>query len=342
MGVFADWQPAYAEAGIATFPVNADEKLPRVKSYNRIGRKGSAQLASKFSDVDAFGFMCGPRNRLAMADIDEPCENLLADVLGKLGPSTVIARTASGNFHVWYRYNGEQRQLRCGLFPGRAIDILGGGYAVAPPSRSGSRRYEFLEGSLADLGALPKMLPVAETLTSPENVKAPGSDTAKVGERNKTLLAICGKAAPGCGSLDELVRYALETNEGGLWDALPEPEVARTARSAWKYQQEGCNGFAGDRFVQINRAAHDLLKVNPDALYLYQLCRAEHWGRDFLIANGWSKTLPLSLARLQKARQFLLDHDLIVCVRSETRNRPAVYRFSTLNGVMGGERGRGG
>ena len=48
MGVFAEWQPAYDEAGIVTFPVDAVAKRPRVEHYNKIGRRGSAQLAVEF------------------------------------------------------------------------------------------------------------------------------------------------------------------------------------------------------------------------------------------------------------------------------------------------------
>lgn len=328
MGVFAEWQPAYAEAGIATFPVDSAQKAPRVSHYNKIGRRGSAQLAMKFPDVNALGFMCGPRNRLSLVDIDEPDEGLVSDVFGRLGASPIVARTATGKFHVWYRHNGEKRKIRCDLFPGRAIDILGGGFALAPPSQSPKGGYEFIEGSLADLSRLPVMRPL-EPFANDDPPVEPECSTGDVaeGERNVTLLKICGKAAPGCASLDALISYALEMNAGGLWPALPESEVTRTAASAWKYQIEGRNGFAGDRFVNIDRSAHDIVKADPDAAYLYQLLKAEHWGRDFCITNSWADSLPLSLERLQRARKFLLDHKLIRCVRPYKRGQAALYRF---------------
>ena len=217
MGVFAEWQPAYDEAGIVTFPVDAVAKRPRVEHYNKIGRRGSAQLAAKFGEVNALGFMCGARNNLSIVDIDECDEGLVADVFGRLGASPIVARTASGKFHVWYRHNGEGRKIRCDLFPGRAIDILGGGYALAPPSQSEKGGYEFIEGSLADLSRLRAMASIDVPANDDPEITGRGQDCdgAEEGERNITLLRICGKAAPSCGSLDALTAYALEMNAGG-------------------------------------------------------------------------------------------------------------------------------
>ena len=343
MGVFADWQPAYAEAGIATFPVDVERKKPAVGNPLKAGRNASAQWASKFPEVNALGFACGARSRITVLDVDTPDTNVLADAFSKVGASPVVVRTASGKFHAYYRHNGEHRSPRraareLGLVG--PIDILGtNGFTVAPPSRGSKGAYQFLEGTLADFTNLPVMrLPdvAGDTRAAISDALTKGE-----GERNDRLWRSCMAAARDCGSHEKLLRFARALNGSGEWSPLPDDELQRTVASAWKCEIEGHNGFAGDRFVQYDRAAYDLLKTDPDAMFLYQLCRAEHWGRDFLIANGWSKTLPISLARLQKARQFLLDHGLIVCVRAETRNRPAVYRFSTPNGVMEGERGRG-
>lgn len=336
MGIFADWQPAYAEAGIPTFPVDAEKKKPAVGNPLKGGRNASAQWAAKFPEVNALGFACGPRSGITVLDVDTPDTNVLADAFGKLGPSPVVVKTATGKFHAYYRHNGEHRSPRraardWGLVG--PIDILGkNGFAVAPPSHAPRGAYEFIEGSLADLGNLPVMrVPITAPAADPNStVSAPAEGT---GERNNTLFRACMVAAPQCGSHDALLRFARALNDSGEWPALPGEEVQRAVASAWGYQAKGFNGLAGDRYVQIERAAHDLLRTDPDAAYLYQILRAEHWGRDFLIANAWHKTLPISLARLQKARQFLVDHNLVICVRAETRNRPAVYRFPALRAV---------
>jgi hypothetical protein len=49
-GIFSKWQPEYAEHNLITFPVGKDKK-PAIKHWQRLGFKGSAQLAEKFSDV---------------------------------------------------------------------------------------------------------------------------------------------------------------------------------------------------------------------------------------------------------------------------------------------------
>src|SRR5262249_56652021 len=59
-GVFRTFQPQYAAHRIATFPVDVN-KRPAVRGYPRIGLRASRELAGKFADAPAFGFMCGGR-----------------------------------------------------------------------------------------------------------------------------------------------------------------------------------------------------------------------------------------------------------------------------------------
>jgi hypothetical protein len=60
-GVFAQWQPRYAEQRIATFPVGADKK-PSIRNWDKIGPKISSRLVEKFPHIDAFGFPLGARS----------------------------------------------------------------------------------------------------------------------------------------------------------------------------------------------------------------------------------------------------------------------------------------
>ena len=55
-GLFARWQPQYAEHGIPTFPVRfeGDDKKPAVKGYLRLGISYSQQLALRFPFDHAF------------------------------------------------------------------------------------------------------------------------------------------------------------------------------------------------------------------------------------------------------------------------------------------------
>lgn len=77
IGLFAQWQPRYAERGVATFPIVG--KKPRVTNWQRIGLPGSAQLAKKFAEDDAFGFVCGPHNGITVVDIDSPDHTVVTE-----------------------------------------------------------------------------------------------------------------------------------------------------------------------------------------------------------------------------------------------------------------------
>lgn len=48
MSTFADWQPAYAEHNIPTFPVLRDVKKPAVTGYLRMGLPASRALVARF------------------------------------------------------------------------------------------------------------------------------------------------------------------------------------------------------------------------------------------------------------------------------------------------------
>jgi Bifunctional DNA primase/polymerase, N-terminal len=99
--------------------------------------------------------MCGSRSRIASLDIDCENERVLADALSRHGKTPIIVRTGSGNYLAWYRHNGERRQIR--PWPELPIDMLGGGFIVAPPSQVTKGQYQFIEGSLDDLERLPTL-----------------------------------------------------------------------------------------------------------------------------------------------------------------------------------------
>ncbi|WP_176562775.1 bifunctional DNA primase/polymerase [Paracoccus liaowanqingii] len=148
MGIFAEHQPIYASYNIPTFPVRitADQKKPATVGYRKLGIPSSQQLALKFPDLDAFAFMAGKRAKITVLDIDSPDENLLRDMMKRHGQTPIIVRSGSGNFHAWYRFNGEARAVRPD--PSIPVDLLGGGVVIAPPSK-GMRRSRPIVISLA-------------------------------------------------------------------------------------------------------------------------------------------------------------------------------------------------
>ena len=133
-----------------------------------------------------------------------------SDALNRHGPTPVIVRSGSGNYQAWYRHKGERRSIR--PWPGLPIDLLGGGYVVAPPSISTKGQYQFLQGSLDDL----HRLPVLRNADVVKPVKG-----AKDGERGEQLFRHCMKNARHVDSFDDLRRCSpnlqrqLRTTDGG-------------------------------------------------------------------------------------------------------------------------------
>ena len=336
MGVFGEWQPQYAEAGLVTFPVDIGRKAPAVGNYLKAGRKASAEWAKKFSDANALGIACGKKNRLTVLDIDEPCENLLADALAMFGRSPLIARTASGKFHAYYRHNGEVRKIK-GVIEGRAVDLLGGGMAIAPPSVGENGRYEFIEGGLADFGNLPVM----QGLVPTPAIISPGvAVLASEGVRNPTLFQLCLREARSLTCGDDLRAYALAINANGGFDPpLPVDEVLRTASSAWEKQASGTNWVGSEPRVVLQASEIDRIFLPADgiasasaqdAMVLLTILRRLHFGRpSFFCANEFRRRLGWSLPKFQLARKFLVDSGCLSMIRHASReNGAALFRFS--------------
>src|SRR5665213_1727372 len=68
---FPALQAAYARYGIATYPLRAD-KTPAVSGYRHIGAPYSAELAMKFPDATAAGFVAGRRTVLPSSTSTRP------------------------------------------------------------------------------------------------------------------------------------------------------------------------------------------------------------------------------------------------------------------------------
>jgi hypothetical protein len=212
---FGHWQADYAAHGIATFPVvfvprpdGRLDKKPMVSRYNRIGRRASSAIARRYPDARGIGFMAGRRSGVTIGDVDEVGEKPLQRFLDRHGSSPVIARTASGKHHVWYRHNNERRVIR----PERGInvDVLGGGFVVAPPSHIEGSSYQFIAGRLDDLDKLPVMQNVPPC-ASGVSAQPPAGDV-KEGERNSTLFRIVGRGAHQVDDFDQLLDYARTRN----------------------------------------------------------------------------------------------------------------------------------
>lgn len=323
-GLFAEWQPRYAERGIATFPVR--DKRPAVKGYLKCGMRASQEFASKFPGEGAFGLAC-KKNGITVLDVDSPDERLLADALSEFGPTPFVVRSGSGNFQAWYRHNGERRRVRPDHRP---IDILGDGFVVAPPSIGSKGSYTILTGTLDDLADLPPMRRAAVGTPSESEGEPPA--LIEKGRRNDTLWRTCMAQARRCGGISELMEVAMQHNRAAFYEPLPDQEVLRIVASAWAKELAGDNWFGrGGRVVLDATEIDGLLNRDPDAFVLLTVLRRHHWGRQFVVANAMAPTMPRggwTRKRLAAARQSLIEAGAIEEIRPASAKRgPALYTF---------------
>lgn len=320
-GAFAKWQPRYAEMGIATFPVV--DKTPAIRGYLKLKPGGSSKLVARFPEAAAFGLALKPSG-ITVVDVDTPDERVLADALARHGDTPFVVQSGSGHFQAWYRGQGEERSIRPD--PGIPIDILGDGFVVAPPSIGEKGTYRIIQGTLADLAALPPLL-------NPPESRRPFS--AKQGQRNGELWRYCMHQAHHCDDFEALLDVARTANATCL-PPLHDAEVVGVAQSAWSYTQRGENWFGTGRLVLCTHDDLDkLLERNVDAFVLLALLRRHHWGRDFVIANAMSAHMPGGWTEksLARARQDLVAAGKIELVRSAGKYRgPAIYRLKQAIG----------
>lgn len=326
-GVFAQYQPEYAEHGIATFPVKitSDEKRPAIRGYMNIGRNGSAKLLKQFYDAEALGFAL-KSNRITVLDVDTKDERVLADAMGRHGRTPFVVRTGSGNYQAWYENNSEGRHVR--PWQDRPIDVLGHGYVVAPPSKAVKCRYTIIQGSLDDLEHLPSL----KNLELPQNdVTAPqrASNDRGEGKRNNTLFRACMKIARKCDTEHELESLAIQYAIEHFDVALPLAEIKVVVQSVWGYTTR-CENYVGiSRVVTTHDEIDTLARDHPDAFILLAVLRRYHWNRRFFIADAMAKhgTVPYNRKRLSKARKILETNSYVIKTRGATKGCPALFRW---------------
>jgi Bifunctional DNA primase/polymerase, N-terminal/Primase C terminal 1 (PriCT-1) len=256
-------QAAYAAHGVATYPLTAGKK-PAVRAYDRIGAPYSAQLAMKFADATAAGFVAGRRNRLAIGDVDSADDRLVAEFQKKYGVTPLQVLTPSGGSHLYYRHNGETRRIR--LFDD--VDLLGAGPVVAAGSRTPAGRYEIVRGSLDDLDRLPGL---AATATPPAQAR----ERVPEGKRDSTLFRRLLRRAPHCDDFEALLDVARTINMECL-PPMTDDEVVHVTRSAWGYEISGKNWVGRHARASTDREEILAFSRDPAAALLLSLLRVSH------------------------------------------------------------------
>jgi hypothetical protein len=337
MGTFADWQPRYAEAGIATFPVHVDgrSKKPAVRNYLKMGRRASEQLLLKFGEFDAFGFGLGKASKITVLDVDTRDEGIFADALSRHGQTPIIIRSGRGYHQAWYRHAGERRDTVTWRKDGYPIDVLGGGFVVAPPSRGSYGPYQFIQGGLDDLDSLPVIKGLQTPLQPAQRPAKVAGKVAEEGVRNTTLWRQCMVLARRCDCPGRLLEMAHAEN-AKFPVPLDDWEVEKVVNSAWRYEEQGLNWISDRYVVPVVPLSYgdvdDLMSKSPDAFVLLTWLRRHNFDRDqFVIANAMADHMPggrWTVKRLAAARSMLQNEGKIIQVKAPgATSGPAIYRW---------------
>ncbi len=311
MARFPVLQAAYAVHRIATYPLKAD-KTPAVSGYQRIGAPYSATLAAKFPDASAAGFVAGARNRVTVVDIDSADDRLTEEIEKRFGMTPLRVRTPSGGRHLYYRHQGEKRQIRA--LPD--VDVLGAGNVVAALSIAATGRYELERGTLDDLDHLPPMMLV--------NAPDQGSGRIQRGRRNNELFRYCRRIVDNCDTHEQLLDAACTWAADRFAEPLPDAEVVKTAASAWT--------FRGGRKRIMNhiiaKPVFSALVADPSVMGVFAYLAAENGPEaDFMIADGLGPARGWPRRLVPHARKTMLALNVIECIRPPAIGRPGLYRW---------------
>jgi hypothetical protein len=286
---------------------------------------GSAKLAQKYSAAEAFGLNLGRRTNISVLDIDTADEGVLQRALAAFGATPLIVKTGSGHYHAWYSHNDERRLIR--PWEGQPIDILGSGFVIAPPSKTG-QGYHIIRGTLDDLRALPQMrLPNLTSQTSRRS-----SDLVLEGRRNNYLFRFALRHARHTDDEPALLDVVQTENENICGPPLTADEVGGIAASAWRLQVKGKN-FVGNKHIFASDVEiENLAGPCPDAFALLMILRAQHRKEStFILAKAMAtKRLGWTIPRFRQARAELERRGFVQCLNrgGHGRHDPPIYKFA--------------
>lgn len=332
MGVFSEHAAEYAEQGLRVFPaiIEADDngwiKKPCIKNWRKAATTRPASFANRFPDA-AIGILND--NVVTVVDLDEP--GLVDWAINRFGETPIIIETPRGGHHLWYKHNGERRQIG---IEGRNVDILGaGGYAIAPPSqRPDERSWGFAQGSASDIPKLPSMsissLPVIEKASGLE------SETG----RNNTLFKELIQCAGHTETELDLKLHATNLNMVKFNVPLSDQEVTKIVQSVWKYKLKGELWTGEEARAQITISELADLEGNSDAAFMLMTLRAAHGfrqGQPFALSKAFGVSLNWTLPRYRKARTFLTERAFIREIHPGGRgaNDPPRYSLNQIRGT---------
>src|SRR5207244_539347 len=147
-------------------------------------------------------------------------------------------------------------------------------------------------GSLDDLRRLPAM-----RQAQPDAVAvSAGTKSLSEGQRNHALFRHALRHARHVDDEDTLLDVVRTENEHACAPRLPDTEVVRLVRSAWRYQVEGRNLVGGKVVLASFNEIEDLASAHPDAFALLMMLRRFHNDRaEFSLGKAMASKLSWSL-----------------------------------------------
>ena len=305
-------QAAYAAHGVATYPLTAG-KVPAVRAYDRIRAPYSAQLALKFADAIAAGFVAGRRNRLTIVDVDSTDHRLVDEMERLLGSSPLHVQTPSGGWHAYFRHDGEPRAIRALPY----VDLLGVRvtWSLRAPGRP--------RGAIPSSGARSTISTTCPACWPPQPRHRPPS-ACRWASAATLVRLLPGGIVGHCDTFDQLLDAARTWVEGRLAEPLHEAEIAKTCSSVWTYR-------GGRKRIMnhiVESPIYSKLVDNMDALALFAYLSAENGlDAEFMVANGIAEARGWPRRSVQNARKALIELQIIKCVRPPRKGAPALYRW---------------
>ena len=307
-------------------PVGHDDgKTPLVKwgKWKKLpGRRFLERLAGEnpTANVGILTELSG----LTIVDVDDP--SLVDGMRRRFGNTPLMTATPSGGNHLWYQSAGERCRNR---LDGLKVDIRGlGGMAVVPPSirstgQHAGKVYAFVQGSWNDLCRLPTLKPGA---------LLDHRSAIHEGARDDAMFRFLLRQVPHCDTLDDLLDVARTFNDTCI-PPLPDAQVIKTARSAWRYQEEGRNWLGAKARVTFTADDIACLMPNPFAFALLAKLMEMHGGRrePFALdarAMHQDNVMPeWSRNRYMAATKWLVENDALDLVHQGGKRRgdPSLY-----------------
>jgi hypothetical protein len=325
--------------GLAVLPTGGDDgKTPLVKGFHQWKKPPAPQTVegwvAKWPDAN-IGVLTG-LSRVVVVDVDDPDVRDTAEKL--FGSTPLIIRTPRPGFQLWYRARGDEtaRNLRTSPL-GLPIEIkAAASIVIVPPSinpRLG-RAYQFESGSWDALDSIPLFSGFQDKASSGIGIKS-----ISEGARNASLFRHLLHQAPLCDSVEALIAVGHEFNHWHCVPQLPDAEVVKAARSAWKVEREGRNlvaGSSGAVFLSYDVLDH-LAEIAgtrlPDVVLIFiYLLRKHAWRKEpfgfAAAAMAQAKSVPgiMSRARYETARDLLIKSGVLTS--AGRRGRLRLYRLS--------------